>query len=503
MDLVTLSIAKQALRYGESQLDTAGTIPVHRPIMCHIPTYDGYNQTVHPAVVYIPDGLGAQKWRYWMAVTPYRLSSDDLENPSIYASHDGVIWDIPDGLTNPVAPIPSDLTKEWNSDPDLLWHDNQLWLFYRLSNSSTNVTVVKLQTSGDGVTWSVPSDVITVDTGTGKLASPAVIYRGSQFEMYYTKDPGTGTAKLCRRTSADGYTWGAEIELTCGAFQSGYLWHVDVIENHGRLEGIFQSAIAAGGDGLLQFAYSEDGGATWTVKTPFMQPTYTWEHERHYRATFTPIPGRSDMYDMWYSGRSELIGGSHRWNTAYLPVKLVNNQLYPIGPTPWETPTWHRMVAPTAAFGALAAGVCTAESLSIQNQPQVQFLKTGSQTLTVAALSSEILDLGTAANMVDFDYASYQITPRISGLYLICGSLLFGSVGSGLTVYLQIHVDNSSTLSLSLGRMTATVASQNVQLNGSGLLLLKAGKVLDMRARVSGGPYPTVSGAVLQLIKVA
>ena len=43
------------------------------------PTYDRSDQTVHPDIVYMPDGWNGYK--YWMAMTPYANSNDQLEKP--------------------------------------------------------------------------------------------------------------------------------------------------------------------------------------------------------------------------------------------------------------------------------------------------------------------------------------------------------------------------------------------------------------------------------------
>jgi hypothetical protein len=56
-----------------------------------------------------------------MAFTPYPNSNSALENPSILASNDGVNWEEPNGLTNPIAHPES---GHYLSDPELVY-DNR------------------------------------------------------------------------------------------------------------------------------------------------------------------------------------------------------------------------------------------------------------------------------------------------------------------------------------------------------------------------------------------
>jgi len=68
------------------------------------PTYDGSGQSIEPDVTFI-----APPWHgfnYWMAFSPYPNGNERDENPSILASNDGVNWQVPPGLHNPLA-LPS------------------------------------------------------------------------------------------------------------------------------------------------------------------------------------------------------------------------------------------------------------------------------------------------------------------------------------------------------------------------------------------------------------
>ena len=77
----------------------------------NIETPEGNAQPYHPSVVYNPGGWNG--YAYWMAETPYPLGPDGdwnglppyrarWETPCIHASHDGIHWETPGDLVNPI-----------------------------------------------------------------------------------------------------------------------------------------------------------------------------------------------------------------------------------------------------------------------------------------------------------------------------------------------------------------------------------------------------------------
>jgi hypothetical protein len=113
----------------------------------NIPTYDGSGQTVHPSLVYFEDSFGG--WKYWMVITPYADSNNQLENPSIVVSNDGNMWVEPDGITNPVDFATG---NSFNSDPALIYDGNKFLLYYRVVNNNL-YDEIKLKTSDNGIDW--------------------------------------------------------------------------------------------------------------------------------------------------------------------------------------------------------------------------------------------------------------------------------------------------------------------------------------------------------------
>lgn len=193
------------------------------------PTYDGSGQAVHPSTIYIPGGFAG--YIYWMGMTPYPNGNDDYENPSLLASNDGITWVVPSGITNPLAPAPS----QHNSDTSLIFNvdDGALYLYY---NETTAVATT--------YRFKITEDPLTVDPKVTcsfpvEPMSEQVIYNGpGDWECYYIN---YAQKTICRVTSSDGITWGNETTIgtydmdTGGAFDDPVLWHLSCTEVDGKL----------------------------------------------------------------------------------------------------------------------------------------------------------------------------------------------------------------------------------------------------------------------------
>lgn len=309
-----------------------GTKPTkHIAHQLKIPTYDGSGQAVHPDVVYIPAGFGSDKWKYWMAMTPYPNSGSAHENPSILASHDKVNWEVPSGLTNPIIAKPSG-TGDHNSDTDLLFHNSKLYLFYRETIKSTTPIkhTIYVISSSDGVDWSAPQKVLEDTSGkTDGIMSPSIIIDNGSWKMWLVD----GWGNLVKKTSADGITWSADVPtVTNGLPTDRNYWHVDVAKNGNRLEMMLCSSTDTGGANTrLHHAYSMDDGVTWQVTEGFfINQLYWFESSLQYRASI--IKGEGNLFDIYYSCMSS--GGI--WSIAYLKAIFINDKLIPLYPSDYR-----------------------------------------------------------------------------------------------------------------------------------------------------------------------
>jgi hypothetical protein len=236
---------------------------LHRPVLLNLETSEGSGQSCHPDIAHIPGGFGLKKWPYWMVCTPYPYQGSRFENPEIFASYDGLTWSIPDGVRNPLVPSHPG-AGDHNSDPDLLFHDNGLWLFFRetIRSSSPTENSIYLMKSGDGTRWTAPAKILGEKLGT-ELLSPAVIHDANSFVMWIVELHG-GELKLMRRSSLDALSWSAPAPCSVIGLDEGrFPWHIDVIQEEDRLSAVLVSCEQLGGSrSRIHYAYSKDHGLT-------------------------------------------------------------------------------------------------------------------------------------------------------------------------------------------------------------------------------------------------
>lgn len=124
-----------------------------------IKTFDGSDQPYHLSVIYSANGWNG--FLYWMTLTPYPMQKapykDRWECPCIYCSTDGINWNPPIGFQNPL----DDLTdkeieyKDFFSDPHLVFRENLLECWYRISHHyhKDRDTYLIKKYSQDGIHW--------------------------------------------------------------------------------------------------------------------------------------------------------------------------------------------------------------------------------------------------------------------------------------------------------------------------------------------------------------
>jgi len=291
-----------------------GKTPRHHPTLLNIQTSEGTGQACHPDVAYAPEGFGKERWQYWMACTPLAYGNFVFENPEIFASHDGISWVIPEGGQNPIVPCPDGLWDH-NSDPDLLFVDRQLWLYYRETRRTTGPPLhrILLVTSENGVQWTSPREVLVETGDPGLLMSPAVVQQNSQFHMFSIGQTNSGL-QLARRESADGVTWSSPVNCpVVGLPEDRELWHLDVIREADRLSAIFVSAKRLS-EHRLHYGFSRDGGLSWKMDGFLLDPAYEFEEGCLYRTTLLKRSSQRNDYDLWYSAANR----RNMFSIAYL-----------------------------------------------------------------------------------------------------------------------------------------------------------------------------------------
>jgi hypothetical protein len=305
-----------------------GKIPQHHPTILNIQTSEGTGQACHPDVAYAPEGFGTERWRYWMACTPLAYCNFVFENPEIFASHDGIAWTVPEGARNPIIPSPKGMWDH-NSDPDLLFVGQELWLYYRETRRSASPEHrIFLVTSEDGVQWTSPREVVVETGDPALLMCPAVVQpvvqQDSVFHMFTIGSAGTGL-QLARRESVDGLTWSQPVPCSIvGLPNDRQVWHVDVIPEADRLSAIFVSAKSLSAH-RLHYGVSRDAGLTWQTDGFLLDPAYEFEEGFLYRTTLLKRPSERDAYDIWYSAANR----RDMFSIAYLRMIRDGDKLRP------------------------------------------------------------------------------------------------------------------------------------------------------------------------------
>lgn len=308
------------------------------------------NQVTHPDVVIMDEAWNG--YRYWAIYTPNVMRISIYENPSIVASNDGVHWEVPDGLTNPIDPQPSS-TRYHNCDADMIYNpemDAMMGYWNWADDQAGGVGAeVRLRISYDGVHWGVPvtydaetrtwtkptteeerqvvsgsTDFIPAVTSSARydMLSPTFVYDSFRdiFMMWSnnTGDVGynNGQSNFVElRYSDDGITWGAPTRVNnfLGTNESGQQlapWHQDVQYVPELKEFLCFSQCFSGRnpDGsVLHFTKSKDG-LNWEPvgNKPLLSPGEdgSWDDFQIYRSSFYYEPGEevgNGTIRVWYS----------------------------------------------------------------------------------------------------------------------------------------------------------------------------------------------------------
>ena len=262
------------------------------------PTYEKSNQAVHPDVLYFENGwgndTGGHSWNYWMGVTPYPDGVDDYENPSVLVSNDGISWYVPSGLKNPINDTPYVGTHF--DDPELVYDSssNVLWYYY-----NDNATLVRRQSSVDGVNWS-PSQ--TFDIHDSQL-SPTIIMEGGVWYMWRVdSDSSPNFIKLYN--SSDGIAWTYVATVNAIAPDGRDLWHLDVIK-YGDIYWmtLVTADMGTGGSNAKLFYGSSPDKISWSFwpnQIIRLGSSGSWEDSYMYRSSSVVV---GDELKVFYSAR--------------------------------------------------------------------------------------------------------------------------------------------------------------------------------------------------------
>jgi hypothetical protein len=308
-------LARNLRRFSRREGPPAPLAADRWPTLLHIPTSDGSGEACHPSVVDASPGFAG--YRFWMANTPYAGNDHKLENPELFASHDGLSWEVPEGVRNPlVGPPPGD-RRHHHSDPCLLVREGRLWLFFRTSDeaASPRRDWISVMIGSDAGVWSVPRTVLADNSGR-LLLSPCVRVVAGLFMMWTVEaQPGSRTLEVVLRKSADGFEWSAP-ETTEIAWPGQVLepWHIDVTEEGSGFVMHF-SARQPSRSGTQRWCRAVGDGMRWRVEMAGGNGLWFFESGKPYKPSF--LPPSPDRPTGWLYTSS--MGSDGLWYTALRP----------------------------------------------------------------------------------------------------------------------------------------------------------------------------------------
>lgn len=296
--------------------------PINAPIPLSIRTYDGFNRTTHPDVIYFENGWNGYK--YWMVHTPFPFDNDFWENPSIVVSNDGVSWQDPPGIVNPI----DEVTEQENqsgihlSDACLVFANNRLECFYRWFNKNTREERLYRQYSYDGVTWEgkeVVFDNTGDSSGLGMILSPTIVFENNKYRMWVVDNPNR---RIMYTESSNGKDWDTFVEVPL-QFEGRIPepWHIHVYKESNNLYHLTFSEYTSSGGRSIFWGTSTDGksftGIKEILKTRLNEAT--WDNGYLYRPTLIKV---GNLYKLYYSARS--AGGRGNWRIGLLEGETMD-----------------------------------------------------------------------------------------------------------------------------------------------------------------------------------
>ena len=259
-------------------------------------------EQIHPDVVYVPEGFGG--YPYWMAFTPYPLSNDRLENPTIRASYDGIHWQKTPGTTDPLVPPPE--SREWHhADTELVYSSGILHVIYLTIQDRSNKTTFNAISCKDDLQWSEPY-VFHEDVG---AVSPTLQVCGNVWHEWFIRAKAETRFRSSELVHREGYDLtNLRNERVCDIQIPEHVpWHIDVL----KVEDGYEALVAASPkkyastDRTRLFHLSSKDGLIFepTSKNPLIKPSkFGWDNRAIYRSTF--LKKQDGSYRIWYSALS-------------------------------------------------------------------------------------------------------------------------------------------------------------------------------------------------------
>lgn len=261
--------------------------------------YVGNSENIHPKVLYFPERWNG--FRFWMAYTPYPLGLPTHENPCIAVSDNGVDWDVPTGLLNPLMPK---LSNGYNSDTHLVYNPDSdtLECWWRTVDEDVMADLFYRSVTSDGVIWSSPEIAFPLGQPNFMRLAPCIDLTDEGYRMIYCN--GTRLEIVyCDYESKGVWEWTTPAQINI-PFGELFAWHHDHIEREdGHLEMVICCYVMGGNNNTADLYYVDYDPATDSATEPQLilkrsDDVNAIDHKAIYRSSLVRV---EDEYWLYYS----------------------------------------------------------------------------------------------------------------------------------------------------------------------------------------------------------
>ena len=286
-----------------------------------IPTYEDSGQLAHPQVLFFEEKF--MGYHYIMVMTPYPYADNSQENPSILGSQDGVIWEVPQGVINPVVGVPVDVEHGgYYSDPFILRNGDELELWFRhtlatmcmekngeyVQNNTHNRIYRTIST--DLSSWSEFETIFDCPNHIEHFMSVVVMYDGFKYRLWYANF----TSALFYVESADLINWSPRRQVRADLNGFG-IWHHDIVFTGEKYEALFTSADWGNEPRFRLFYAVSDDGLDFGIGREIVieQISPALKGLTVYKSTFVRQNG---IYQMYLS----VFSNNYEWRLFYFEI---------------------------------------------------------------------------------------------------------------------------------------------------------------------------------------
>lgn len=288
-----------------------------------IPTHEGSGQAVHPSVLFFEDGWNG--WRYWMVMTPYPNFNEAHEDPNIVVSNNGVDWQVPDGLTNPIDDAKG-RPDPYNSDAHLTMRDNEMVLTWRMVDRPNKGRESFWMTmSRDGVHWSPKQKIWWPELSDrhSSTVAQSLLWLGDRWRLYFistTVSPNQIVWVESTKAVPTPSDWSKpqECSMDFTLPSDRDFWHSEIQYRDGEYWGIVSDANrrTTGVNGVIYLLHSTDG-TKWELSPVPLVPQAGDGHDSLYKTGFILSgKGESMTIDVYYSAYDRQTREWGTWRTT-------------------------------------------------------------------------------------------------------------------------------------------------------------------------------------------